>query len=174
MKQIAFRYGLYATLLIVGVSAFNLLVLVKITGNTGQEVAGYLAMLLAMVFVFLGMRRYRDQVNGGYLSFGEGMRLGLLIASIPAVFFGLFDLLYTEVINPGWLDDYYHQYIERIRATTEPARLEAELAKAAKEKEFFSNPVMQFLVMGATVFIIGVIVTIISALTLRRSKARIA
>ena len=95
MKQIAFRYGIYATLLIVGVSAFNLLVLVNITGYTGQEVAGYLAMLLAMVFVFLGMRRYRDHVNGGCLSFGEGMKLGLLIALVPAVFFGLFDILYT-------------------------------------------------------------------------------
>lgn len=78
------------------------------------------------------------------------------------------------MINPGWLDDYYNQYMEKIRTTAEPAMLEAELAKAAREKEFFSNPVMQFLVMGATVFIIGVIVTIIAALTLRRNKASVA
>ena len=37
----------------------------------------------------------------------------------------------------------------------------------------FSNPVFQFLLMAATVYVIGLIVTIISALTLRRHKPAI-
>jgi Protein of unknown function (DUF4199) len=116
------------------------------------------------------MRQYRDKWNNGQLSFGQGLKVGILIVLIPSVAFGLFDLLYTEVLHPGWVDEYYAKYIERIKASTPPSQLEAALRKANNQKEMFSNPLIQFLLMSATVFIIGLIVTIISALTLRRRK----
>jgi len=170
MQKIVFRYGMYATLLIVGLSAFLMLVVNRFAGYAAQEIAGYLTMLLSMVFVFFGIRQYRDKVNNGTLTFGQGMKVGLLIVLIPAVFFGLFDILYTEVINPNWLENYYGQYIARIKASTPVDQLEAALKKANDQKMLFSNPVMQFLLMAATVLIIGFIVTIIASLTLRRRK----
>jgi len=168
MKKTVFRYGMYATLLIVAVSAFNMFVLVKIAGQAGQELAGYLTMLLSMIFVFLGIRHYRDHENGGKLSFGEGLKVGVLIVLIPSVFFGLFDLLYTKVINPGWMQDYYSKYIEKIKAGTAPDKLEAALKAANEQKEMFSNPLIEFLLMALTVFMIGFVVTIIASLTLRK------
>jgi hypothetical protein len=168
MKQVIFRYGLYATLVIVGLGMVDFFIVSKYASFAVQEVTGYLTMLLAMVFVFMGIRQYRDRVNGGTLSFGQGLKIGILIVLIPSIFFGLFDLLYTEVIKPDWLETYYAAYMERIKASTPPDKLAAALKKANNEKEIFANPIFQFLLMSATVFIIGLIVTIISALTLRR------
>jgi Protein of unknown function (DUF4199) len=170
MQKIIVRNGLYATLLIVALSALEFFVLSKFAGIALQEVAGYLTMLLSMVFVFLGIKQYRDKYNNGQLSFVQGMKVGILIVLIPSVAFGLFDLLYTEVLHPGWVDEYYANYIARIKASTPPGQLEAALQKANAQKEMFSNPLIQFLLMAATVFIIGLIVTIIAALTLRRGK----
>ena len=173
MKSTVYRYGIYATLTIVGL-AWGAFFLLKNAGQGIQEVAGYLSMLLAMVFIFLGIRHFRDKVNGGYLSFGQGLKVGLLIVLIPAVAFGLFDILYTEVLNPTWKEDYYSKYIDGLRKSVATDKLDAAIKKAEKEKEMFSNPVFQFLLMGGTVFIIGFIVTIISSLTLRRSKTAMA
>jgi heme/copper-type cytochrome/quinol oxidase subunit 2 len=170
MKKTVFRYGMYATILIVTVSAFNFFLLSKLTGEAGQEVAGYLTMLLSMIFVFIGIRHYRDYENGGRLSFGEGLKVGVLIVLIPSVFFGLFDLLYTEVINPNWLEEYYTKYADKLKASTAPEKLDAALKKLSAEKEIFSNPIYQFLLMAVTVFIIGFIVTIISSITLKKSR----
>jgi len=173
MKSTVYRYGIYATITIVGLS-YIVFFLLKNMGQGLQEVAGYLSMLLAMIFVFLGIRHFRDRVNGGYLSFGQGLKIGVLIVLIPAVAFGLFDILYTEVINPTWKEDYYSRYIEDLRKSVAADKLDAAINKAEKEKAMFANPVLQFLVMGGTVFIIGFIVTIISSLTLRRNKTVIA
>lgn len=170
MQKIVLRYGLYAMLLIIALSALEFFVLHDLLSDTLQEVLGYLTMLLSMVFVFLGIRQYRDKWNNGQLSFGQGLKVGILIILIPSVAFGLFDLLYTEVIHPGWVDEYYTNYIARLKTSTPPDQLEAALKKANAQKEMFSNPLYQFLLMAATVFIIGLIVTIISALTLRRRK----
>lgn len=173
MKSTVLRYGIFATLTIVGLS-YIVFFLLKNTGQGLQEVAGYLTMLLAMIFIFLGIRHFRDRVNGGYLSFGQGLKIGILIVLIPAVAFGLFDILYTEVLNPTWKEDYYSKYIANLRKSVAADKLDSAVRKAEKEKEMFSNPVFQFLLMGGTVFIIGFIVTIISSLTLRRSKTAVA
>ena len=170
MKSTVYRYGIYATLTII-ILSYIVFFLLKNTGQGLQEVAGYLSMLLAMIFIFLGIRHFRDKVNGGYLSFGQGLKIGILIVLIPAVAFGLFDILYTEVLNPTWKEDYYSKYIDNLRKSVAADKLDAAIKKAEKEKEMFSNPVFQFLLMGGTVFIICIIVTIISSLTLRRSKS---
>lgn len=169
MKSTVYRYGIYSalTIVILGWTAFFAL---RNASLSMQEVAGYLSMLLAMIFVFLGIRHFRNNVNGGILTFGQGLKIGLLIILIPAVSFGLFDLLYTEVINPGWKDEYYSQYIENLRKSVAADKLDAAIRKAEKEKAMFENPVFQFLLMGGTVFIIGLIVTIISSLALRKTR----
>ena len=173
MKSTVFRYGLYSTLTIV-ILSWVVFFLLKNLGQGLQEGAGYLTMLLSMIFIFLGIRHYRDKENGGYLSFGQGLKIGILIVLIPAVAFGLFDILYTEVLNPTWKEDYYSRYIEGLRKSVSADKLDAAIKKAEREKEMFSNPIFQFILMGGTVFIIGFIVTIISSLTLRRSKTAVA
>lgn len=170
MKSIVFRYGILGALTILALNLIHFFVIMKIAGYEVQEASGYLTIFISMIFVFLGIRRYRDHVNGGFLTFGQGLKIGLLIVLIPAVLFGLLDILYTEVIDPGWLDEYYKNTVEKMRSTIPPEKLQAALDKLQSQKEMFSNPVMQFLLMAATVLIIGLIVTIISSLTLMRKK----
>jgi uncharacterized membrane protein (DUF106 family) len=170
MKSTIYRYGIYATLTIVLMSAVLFFIIMPNTDYTSSEVTGYLTMLLSMVFVFLGIRHYRDKVNNGNLSFGQGLKIGALIVLIPSVAFGLFDILYTEVINPGWMESYYTTMVEQTKKNTAPDKLEAALKKLESNKEMFSSPVLQFILMAGTVFVIGFIVTIISTLTLRRNK----
>ena len=169
MKSTALRYGLLASAFIIVIGFLNCFVLAKNDYKTA-EIVGYLTFVLSMVFVFFGVRHYRDKVNNGRLSFGQGLKLGLLIALIPAICFGIFNVLYVEVIDPGWQDEYYNHYVENVKATASPAELPGKLNDLEKQKEFFSNPVMTFLVMTATVLVIGVIVAVISSLALRKSK----
>ena len=171
MKPIAARYSIYAGLAILVLSALHVFVFMypNISWEMA-EVAGYLTMILSMIFVFMGIRYYRDHVNNGFLTFGQGLKLGALIVLVPAVTFGLFDILYTQVINPAWADEYFGYQIEKIKASTPAGQVEEKLSRLQKNRVMFSNPLFQFLLMAATVFIIGLIVTIISALTLRHHK----
>lgn len=169
MKRVVLRYGLYAMLAIVVLSGIHLL-LIRQMSWANAEIAGYLSMILSMIFVFMGIRYYRDHVNNGSLGFGQGLKVGILIVLIPSVAFGLFDLLYTEVLNPSWMDEYYGDHIRKLKETAAPDQLAGKLKKLEEEREMFSNPLVQFLLMSVTVFIIGFIVTIISSLALMRKK----
>jgi hypothetical protein len=170
MKTTVFRYGIFAALTILGLGLINLFIVAKKASFEVQEATGYLTIFISMIFVFLGIRYYRNKVNDGYLSFGQGLKTGILIVLPPAVIFGLFDILYTQVINPAWADEYFSHATEQLKKTTDPAKLDAALRKMESQKELFSSPVMEFLLMTATVLIIGLIVALISSLALMRRK----
>lgn len=174
MKQTVFRYGLYAGFLIVLLVALQFFLVIPNTDYSTAEVTGYLTIVLSMIFIYFGIRHYRDQHNGGTLSFGEGLKVGLLIALIPAAFFGVFDLLYTEWINPAWKDDYYQYQLQQLKETAEPALLDEKIKKLDQQRQSFDSPALLFFLMFATAFVVGAIVTIISALALRKSKPALA
>jgi len=171
MKPVAVRYSIYAGLAILVLGAIHVFVFMPPNISWEMaEVAGYLTMILSMIFVFMGIRYYRDHENNGYLTFAEGLKLGSLIVLVPAVAFGLFDILYTEVLHPSWAEEYYGYQIEKIKASAPADQVEQKLLDLQKNREMFSNPFIQFLLMAVTVYVIGLIVTVISALTLCRHK----
>ena len=168
MKKTVYRYGFLAALVIIVLSAGSFLLTSKTLDYDTQEIIGYLTIFISMIFVFLGIKHFRDR-NNNTLSFGEGLKVGVLIILIPSVFFGLFGLLYTEVLNPSWGEQYYSHYIASIKDRLPPEEFAAAVKKVEKEREMFANPGLQFLLMFITVFVIGFIVSIISAISLRRS-----
>ncbi len=166
MQKLILRYSIYAALTLIVIGLFNFTVLSKMSYEV-QEIAGYLSIFLSMIFVFLGIKQYRDQINGGKLSFVEGLKVGTLIILIPAIAFGLLDLVYTELINPAWKEQYYTHYLEQYKSLP-AAEFEKMKAQLKAQQDMFSSPGLQFLIMSMTVFVLGMIVTVISSLTLRR------
>ena len=173
MKNLVLRYGLYSAGLMVGVFLFTFFFVAKESemGYKVAEIIGYSTILLSMVFVFLGIKKHRDENNGGVISFGESLKVGILIVLIPSVAFGLYNLFYIEVLDPNFMDNYYQYTIEEYKATMEPAEFEAMKAKMESEKEMFQNTFLQFFLMFFTVFVIGFIVSIISSIILKKEKS---
>lgn len=167
MQKTILRYGIYAGSVLVILGLINLTVF-KSLGYEAQEIAGYLGIFISMIFVFMGIKHYRDTVNSGKLSFGQGLKIGALIVIIPAIAFGLFDIVYTELIDPGWKEEYYNHYLDQYK-NLPAAEFEKMKAQLKAQQEMFSSPLMQFTIMSLTVFVLGMIVTVISSLTLRRS-----
>lgn len=139
-----------------------------------QEVLGYATIILSLLFVYFGIRHWRDNYNNGRLSFGQGLKLGLLITILPSVAFGLFTVLEMSVLDPEFSDKYYAHVAQKIKASTPPDKLQAALQKIESEKEMFSSPFVQFAMMFLTVFLIGLIITVISSLVLQRKEKKLA
>lgn len=167
MKKTILRYGMYSAITIV---ALFLVSFIAFSGASYsvQEVLGYTSMIIAQLFVFFGIKHYRDQQNGGLLSFTQGMKVGVLIVLIPSLIFGIFDVLYVQVINPEFMEKYYQDYLSQLRQSLPPAEFEQQRAAMESQRAIFSNPAFNFLIMFFTVFVIGVIVTVISSLVLKR------
>ena len=105
MKKTVIRFGLYGALTI---CVLFLLAWFLADGlsYSNQELIGYASMVIALSFVFFGIKHYRDTENQGSISFKKGLLVGIAISFITALAFGILDVIYVEFLNPGFMEDY--------------------------------------------------------------------
>jgi hypothetical protein len=131
------------------------------------EVVGYTAMILAMTATFFAMRA--EAARNGPLSFGRALIVGALVSLVAGVIFGLatwgFYAWWGDAL-PQALYEFY-----RAKAAGDPAKL----AELETMRGFLFNRPLQAAVMAATVFMIGLIESLIGAVVVsRRPRAATA
>jgi len=169
MKSTVLRNGLWSTLLLIGLFVIPLLFigLPEPDDFMSSEIVGHIFILLSLIFVFIGMKQYRE-ANGGNLNYWKAVKIGLLITLFPAVAFGLYNLLYVEVLDPGFMDKYAEHSIT-LRSEGKTTAEALEIRKSVLEEfDMFSNPAISFAVMFFSVFVMGAIVSMISAFFVKK------
>ncbi|MEL6812103.1 MAG: DUF4199 domain-containing protein [Bacteroidota bacterium] len=168
MKSTILRYGIYSAITIFGLFLIGWFIGKALDlGFAGQEVVGYTTIVLSLSFVFFGIKHFRDKQNDGVVSFGKALTIGLLISLFAALAFGLIDVIY-RYLNPNFVAEYYAYQTSQLETTLSGAELEAALSDMEAQREMFSSTFMSFLLMSLTVFVIGIIVSLISSLILQR------
>lgn len=167
MKNITLKYGLIAALIVVGVPATTM----SIVGwgsesfDVGQ-VVGYSSMIVAMAMVYFAMRHYRDKENEGVMSFGEGMKIGVLISSMGGAAWGLYNLVFVLWIMPDFYEQYYASTSGQTMGTPE---FEKGFAEMMDQMGFWYTTFGGTVLMFLTVFLIGLVISVISSLVVKRA-----
>lgn len=169
MKKTVLKFGLFAA--ITSAVLFGLaLVLGKDLSFKIQEVLGYLSIVISLIFVFFAIKHYRDQVNNGKVSLGKALLIGLLITLFASVAFGVVDALYIKYINPDFTDQYLAYTLENLEKTLPKEAYELKKVEIETQMAAFANPAFSGFVMFATVFMIGIIITLLSDLILKKTN----
>lgn len=161
MNKIQIRYGVTGGIISITLGLINWFTISQWYGPTASQAVGYLSIIVSMMCVPLGIRYFRDQVNGGEITLGKAMKVGLGITG----FFTLITFLYGILFFVFAGEDFENWRREGLSAN-ELATLEAQIAQTP---EIVFTPFFQGLILAISVFLIGVIVDLISALVLKRS-----
>ena len=173
MKRIVLTRGLASGAILVGLMAITLPLCMNGTIDFSYSQAlGYGSMVLAFLFVFFGIRTYRQEVGGGSITFGKALQVGILITLITCVLYVIaWEIVYWG-FWPDFLDELEAHTIAKLRADGESAATIAEMeANMAKFAELYRNPLFNVAVTFLEVLPVGLVVTLVSALILRRKPA---
>ena len=170
MKKIVLTFGLISGAIISALMLATVPFMHKI-GMSGGMIIGYTTMVLAFLLVFFGIRSYRENIGDGRISFGRALGVGLLIMLIGCACY----VITWEFIYFNFMPDFAEKYaafaIEDMRAKGASA---AELAQKMDEMKKFQVQYNNiFFNVGMTLLEplpVGVIMTFISALILRRGR----
>lgn len=165
--------GVVASVLFLGPIAVNAEKYMDPENMGSGEVIGYSVMILSMLCVFFGVRAYRNKNNVEHFTFLKALGVGLQITIVANVIFYLANVMLYEVIAPDFLTEFgafYKEYMLE-NAPDEAAR-EQVLAQFEAESAFLENGFLYALIMAGTTFFIGVIISLISALSLKRTETR--
>lgn len=174
MKKNVWTFGLVAGLV---VALFMLVTTTLCYRNpnfsgTTSMLLGYTGMLIAFSFAFVGIKNYRDQYNGGYISFGQAFKVGGLIALIGSTMYVLAWLVDYYVFVPDFIDKYAAHTLQEAKASgASAAELRKEMDSIAEYREMYKNPLGVILFTYFEVLPVGLIVALISALILKRKAS---
>lgn len=143
---------------------------------TTAMVIGFASMAVAFSFIFVGIKNYRDKQNGGVISFGNAFLLGLMISFIASTMYVLTWAVEYHYFLPDFMDKYSALQIKEVQ---ESGITGEALEKAIKnvENESYNYKHNGFFFAMYTymeILPVGIIITLISALILRRKTAKIS
>lgn len=134
------------------------------------EIFGFAAIFASLTFVFFGVKHFRDQINNGVISFKKALLIGLAISAISGIVIGFLDVIYVTMINPDFVVEYKTYALEGMKSTLSASEFEIEKAALEEQMKLFESPNFVWVIMFATVFAIGIIVSLIAALILQRKN----
>ncbi|WP_282946797.1 MULTISPECIES: DUF4199 domain-containing protein [unclassified Sphingopyxis] len=169
MGRIIAVYGAIAGVIVVAGMFINIGFLAD-HGAMGM-VAGYLSMLVALIFVFVGVKRYRDVDLGGVIGFWKAFGVGIGIGLVAGLFYVLGWELYMWRTGGTFMAEYIASSIEDMRAAGKSAE---EIAKFSSEMgamaEQYKNPLFRMALTLTEILPVALIVSLVSAALLRRSS----
>lgn len=171
MKKIVIVFGLIAGFIVSAMMLLSIAKCYKSTDFEGSMLIGYASMLLAFSFIFVGVKSFRDKHNGGLISFGKAFRIGLLISLIASTLYVIVWLIDYYVFVPDFMDKYAnHMIVEAKRNGASAAELAAKNNEMTDYKEMYKNPFYVVLLTYSEIFPVGLVVSLICALILKRSS----
>ena len=174
MKKAILRFGTYSALaeLISFVLCWLILSVFNI-GIAAQGNLGWAAILCPLVFIYFGMRYYRDRVGDGTMTFLGALKIGLLITIMPSLFYALIETVFVTLIDPHFYNNIYLRELDEYRKTMSPAEFAAKMNEMKKEVAMDNNPLYNFTFIALFIAACGAIVSLLCALILwRRPKTQ--
>lgn len=161
MKNHILRYGLIGGCVNIALGLTNWFTVARL-GPTISQAVGWLSIIAAFMCVPLGIIYFRDKLNDGDATFGQAFKTGIGITFVFSLLSGIYSVLFFLFAGEG--------FEKWRRQGMNDAELQALEAQLEQTPAVLLSPVGQGFMFFVIVLIIGIVVTLISSLVLKRSN----
>ncbi len=133
---------------------------------------GYTTLVLSFLLVYFGVRSYRDNLGGGEITFAKAFGVGIAITLISCVCYVVtWEIVYFNFMH-DFMDKYGAHMIEKLRASgASAAAIQAKMDEVQRMKVMYENPFYNAAITFLEPFPVGLVITLISAVVLRKRPA---
>ncbi|WP_159948233.1 DUF4199 domain-containing protein [Polaribacter septentrionalilitoris] len=162
-KSIILNNGLY-----LGLTGVLVGLILYATGSAIelQWINTIVSIVATVAFIILGIKKYKEE-NGGYISWGQGVKVGMGIAMVSGIIAVIYTLLFTNVIAP----EFQQQAMEvQQKAWLDAGMTEEQIESAAEMTQKFQTPGILTAVILASAAFFGFIISAIVAAVMKKSE----
>ncbi len=161
VTKVAIRVGLLLGI-IIGVYT----IILYITELEQNKVLAWGGVAFLIGAIFIGMKEYRKQ-NNDFMSYGQGVGLGSLIAAIGGLLSAMFTTFYIRVIDMTPIQ----RGLDVTRETLEKQGMDdSKIDEALEMAEKFQTPGMMFALGVVGTLVMGLVISLIVAAILQKKR----
>jgi Protein of unknown function (DUF4199) len=172
MKKIIIIHGLIAGIVVSIPMLFIANHICQTDGNDSFDngtLIGYASMFIAFSLVFLGIRNYRNNYNNGEISFGKAFKIGITIVLIASTFYVAAWLIDYFYFIPDFTEKYAMYMLTKLKSSgAGQTEIDKQLKEMASFSAMYKNPFYNAMITYTEILPVGLIVTLISSLILKR------
>ncbi len=163
--KIAVKYGLGIAVSIF-VSNIILLDVIGIERDFIFRFSGFSPIIILGVGLFVSMKQNRSLTYNNEMNYAQGLYSGIVIGAFTALFLSVFNFIYYEFINPGFIERYINVNVLMMEKEKMSSK---EITENVNALKLTFNPVRQ---LTSTFIVISIISVVFSAIfsTILRTK----
>ena len=175
MKKNILIFGLLAGLLVSTFMAVSMIKCYQSKDFEGNMVLGFSAMIIAFSTIFIAIKNYRDSYNGGLISFKKAFNIGLVITLIASTLYVVTWLVVYYNFLPNFMELMTADSIAKIEANKDlsPTEVNEQIASLKQMNKLYENPAIVVAFTYIEIFPVGLIITLLSALILKRRTNKV-
>ena len=163
-------FGSISGMLVAGMLWLGVTLLAGENGG-GSMLFGYLSMLIALSFIFVAIKRYRDKENGGVIKFWPALGLGILVSLVAGLFYVAAWETYLATTDGNWMANYIEAEIAaREAAGASAAEIAAFRTQMQGMADNYAHWWFRIPLTLAEILPVGLLISLISAGILRNPK----
>lgn len=163
MKKNILKNGVFGGI-IVSIVMISITIYMKTYPNyEPSAIIGFGSMLLAFIFVILGIKQQRE-TNNGVITFGKAFLTGLGISLVISTIY----VLVWLIIYYNFFPDFMEQYSKMVLKNVSPDELASKTAEMNQMKEWYKSPIMIILLTFMEILPLGIVVSLIGALVYKK------
>lgn len=162
-KNVMINYGLLLAFFSILVSVINFAFGNAYEPHWSINVITLIAMVVAIV---LGIKEYKKQ-NNGFLSLGQGLKIGVGIALISAIISAIYIFIFAKFIEPNFVDNIIE--LQRQKFLEDPNMSEEMIDTIGKNTKdyFYAYTIGSILIFS---IFLGFVVSLIASLVMQRKE----
>jgi hypothetical protein len=172
MKKTILIHGLIAGAIVSTIMLFTTNYISHCEGSVDYETSmliGYASMLISFSLVFVGIRNYRNKYNGGVISFGKAFKIGIVIVLIASTIYVIAWLIAYFFFIPDFMDKFSAHELAKLKASgANQTEIDKQTKEMADFARMYKNPFFNAMITYIEILPVGLVVTLISALILKR------
>ncbi len=163
-KKIAINYGLY-----LGIASILISVVVYAMGKQHEQgiVVPILSFVVMATIIVLGIKKFKD-VNGGFMTLGQGIKTGVGIALIGGVISIAYTIIFMTFIEPDSLEQ--GMEIARQKMLDNPNLSEEQIDAQMEMAKKFSGPGMIAVFGLLWTLFLGFVISLIGSAILQKKE----
>ncbi|HET7360352.1 MAG TPA: DUF4199 domain-containing protein [Salinimicrobium sp.] len=129
-----------------------------------------ISLAISIAILFIGIKAFKTE-NGGFLSLGEALKVGVGISLISGIITSIWSFLLMTVIEPTYMDQMMDMQREKM---AERGMAEAQIDAAMEMSAGFMSPWISIAIQLAVGLFFGLIIALIIGLILRQKNPHLA
>ncbi|MEZ4904707.1 MAG: DUF4199 domain-containing protein [Spirosomataceae bacterium] len=151
---------------ITGIASIVFSTIIFVTGQFMNQALTSLGLIILIVTMVLAMKEYRT-FNGGFMTYGQGLGIGALMAGISGFIGATFNYIYNEFIDTTIRQQILDKTREKFEEQgMDDAQIDAAIEMTAK----FSSPGITFAIGIVFSIIFGFVIALVISAIMKKDK----